>query len=65
MGNSNIGTLILYKQHYRDNYNNEASLPENQLFSTFGYYDGFKIIQEESNNSDVVTDIYIFSFFKR
>ena len=23
MGNSNIGTLILYKQHYRDNYNNE------------------------------------------
>ena len=39
MGNSNIGTLILYKQHYRDNYNNEASLPENQLFSTFGYYD--------------------------
>lgn len=51
MGNSNIGTLILYKQHYRDNYNNEASLPENQLFSTFGYYDGFKIIQEESNNT--------------
>lgn len=40
MISSKICSLVLYKQHYRDEYRED--LPEN-LYSSLGYFDGFAI----------------------
>lgn len=44
-----VCSLILYKQHYRDDYGEESKLPVD-IFSSFGYYDGFKV--EYGNRDD-------------
>ncbi|MBD8925703.1 MAG: hypothetical protein EGR89_06915 [[Eubacterium] rectale] len=46
-----VCSLILYKQHYRDYYGKENKLPED-IFSSFGYYDGFKVEYENGYDKD-------------
>lgn len=42
MNKYDVYSLILYKQHYRDNYTDGKALSDD-IFSSFGYYDGFKV----------------------
>lgn len=42
MNKYDIYSLILYKQHYRDDYTGRKALSDD-IFSSFGYYDGFKV----------------------
>lgn len=49
MASSKICSLVLYKQHYRDEYREE--LPEN-LYSSLGYFDGFAIRTAEEMLSE-------------
>lgn len=42
MNKYDVYSLILYKQHYRDNYTDGKALSDD-IFSSFGYYDSFKV----------------------
>ena len=56
-----VYSLILYKQHYRDNYDGKSALPDD-VFSSFGYYDGFKVeienTTESGSNSNFIETLY-------
>lgn len=56
-----VYSLILYKQHYRDNYGRKSALP-NDMFSSFGYYDGFKVeirnTTEKDSASNFIETLY-------
>ncbi len=55
MSSNNVFRLILYKQHYRDDYREDA-LPKD-IYSSFGYYDGFKIEEIHCENNSFIEEL--------